>query len=200
MTGAEISDGVLWLEAISGTERSFAVLYDRHRERVFRSAYRKLGAVADAEDVVAMVFLEAWRLRRKVRIVDGSVLPWLLAVTTNTSLNFTRAQRRYRRMLDTLPPSLDEADHAASVEQLVDGEKRTESLRRALRKLSSGDRAVVDMCLIEELPQSVVARALDIPEGTVKSRLHRARRQLARELESDGVLEKDLVDVQEPNR
>lgn len=197
VAGVSDSDGALWLEATSGTERSFAALYDRHRERVFRSAYRKLGSIGDAEEVVAIVFLESWRLRRKVRIVDGSLLPWLLSVTTNTSLNFTRSQRRYRRMLATLPPSPHEPDHSEAIGHLVDGEERSEALRRALRKLSPGDRAVVDTCLVEELPQSIVAKALDIPEGTVKSRLHRARRQLARDLQAYVVFDAEPREFQE---
>ncbi|MGO2750208.1 MAG: RNA polymerase sigma factor [Pseudoclavibacter sp.] len=172
------------------------MLYDRYRVQIFRSAYRKVGSVADAEEVVAIVFLECWRLRNKVRLVEGSVLPWLLSVTTHTSLNFTRSQRRYRRMVDTLPPALDEADHAESTEERLDNSKRCDALRRALCVLSSGDRAVVNLCLVEELPQSIVARALDIPEGTVKSRLHRARRQLVRAVEADVAAERTEIDVQ----
>ncbi|MFC6357059.1 RNA polymerase sigma factor [Luethyella okanaganae] len=59
------SDVALWLEAISGTEASFAALFDRYRTRVFRKAYARVRYVADAEDIVATVFLEAWRSRKK---------------------------------------------------------------------------------------------------------------------------------------
>ncbi|SDS84718.1 RNA polymerase sigma factor [Microterricola viridarii] len=176
------SDAALWLEAVSGTERAFAVIFDRHRARVFRAAYRRVGNVADAEDAVAIVFLEAWRLRKKVRIVDGSLLPWLLTVTTNVTRNLTRAQRRYRRLIGNLPPSPSAEDAAPQIDARIDLHMRGNRLAQALRKLAPADRAVVDLCLVEELPIAAAAAVLGIPAGTVKSRLHRARGQLRTEL------------------
>lgn len=172
------SDAELWLEATSGTEASFSVLYNRHRTRVFRKAYSQVGNVSDAEDVVAVVFLEAWRSRQKVRIVDGSVLPWLLAVTTNATLNNLRSSRRYRRLIAAIPASelvRDPADEAGERLDTVDGAKR---LRDAMLRLSPVERTIVDLCLMEELPMSVVARVLELPVGTVKSRLSRSRQKL----------------------
>jgi RNA polymerase sigma factor (sigma-70 family) len=176
------SDAALWLEAMSGTERAFAVIFDRHRGRVFRTAYHRVGNVADAEDIVAIVFLEAWRLRKKVRIVDGSLLPWLLAVTSNVTFNLARAQRRYRLFTNKLPPSPPVEDPAPQVADRLDQQLRGKRLAEALRKLAPADRAVVDLCLIEELSIASAAAALNIPPGTVKSRLHRARGQLRTEL------------------
>lgn len=75
-------DASLWLAATSGTATAFATLFQRHRPAVFRTAYGKTQSIHDAEDVVATVFLEAWRNKSKVRIVQGSILPWLLATTT----------------------------------------------------------------------------------------------------------------------
>ena len=73
------------------------------RPRVFRKAYGRVRHVADSEDIVAMVFLEAWRNRRRVRVVDGSILPWLLTVITYVSLNLECSNRRYERLLTALP-------------------------------------------------------------------------------------------------
>ncbi|KAA9105850.1 RNA polymerase sigma factor [Microbacterium rhizomatis] len=176
------SDAALWLEAVSGTDRAFVVLFDRYRVRVFRAAYRRTGDVGQAEEAVAIVFFEAWRLRKRVRIVDGSLLPWLLAVTTRVSFNLSRAQRRYARMIAQLPPTLEQTDHAADVDERLDNHERTEALTQAIASLSPGDRAVVELCLVEELPLAAAAAALDVPVGTVKSRLHRARRQLRTKL------------------
>ena len=176
------SDAQLWLQAVSGTEHAFAIIFDRHRSRVFRAAHRRTNNVADSEDIVAMVFLEAWRLRKKVRIVDGSLLPWLISVTTNVTLNATRSERRYRRMLSSLPAPQSEPDHAPRVEQEIDSRERATALVNALTTLAPRDRIVVHMCWIEELPLATAAAALDLPVGTVKSRLHRARRVLRDEL------------------
>ena len=176
MNGDAVSDASLWLEAVAGTESAFAVLFDRHRARIFRKAYSRLRNVHDAEDVVAMVFLEAWRSREKVRIVDGSLLPWLLSVTTYLTLNSDRAARRYRRLLAKLPiaPS---ADPVPDVDDRLDLQERANMLTQALRRLSAVERTVVDLCLVEELSMATVAGVLDVPIGTVKSRLNGARRK-----------------------
>jgi len=177
VNGDAVSDASLWLEAVAGTESAFAVLFDRHRARIFRKAYSRLRNVHDAEDVVAMVFLEAWRSREKVRIVDGSLLPWLLSVTTYLTLNSDRAARRYRRLLAKLPiaPS---ADPVPDVDDRLDSRERADMLTQALRRLSAVERTVVDLCLVEELSMATVAGVLDVPIGTVKSRLYGARRKL----------------------
>lgn len=173
----DVSDAALWLEAVTGTESAFAVLFDRHRARIFRKAYSRVGNVHDAEDVVAMVFMEAWRSREKVRIVDGSVLPWLLSVTTYITLNSDRAARRYRRLLSKLPVS-PPVDPVPEIDDRLDQRELANQLTRALRRLGSAERTVVDLCLVEELSMAAVAGVLDIPIGTVKSRLNSARRKL----------------------
>lgn len=181
------SDAALWLEALSGTEHAFVIIFDRYRARIFRAAYRRTGDIGQAEEAVAIVFLEAWRLRKRVRIVDGSLLPWLLAVTTRVTYNLTRAQRRYSRMIAQLPPPLEQEDHSPHVEERLDGRDRREALRTAIESLSPGDRAVVELCLVEELPMAAAASALNLPIGTVKSRLNRARRQLRTKLEGPDI-------------
>lgn len=176
------SDSALWLAATSGTERAFVTLFDRYRVRIFRAAFRRTNSVGDAEEIVAIVFLEAWRLRKRVRIVDGSLLPWLLTVTAHVTSNLSRSQRRYARMIARLPPPAEHEDHSAHVDELLDGRARSQAIAEALGTLAPGDRAVVELCLIEELSMGDAAAALNLPIGTVKSRLHRARGQLRTKL------------------
>jgi RNA polymerase sigma-70 factor (ECF subfamily) len=172
------SDAALWLEAVSGTERAFVVIFDRYRVRIFRSAYRRVLDVGQAEEAVAIVFLEAWRLRKRVRIVDGSLLPWLLAVTGNVTSNLARSHRRYARMVAQLPPPEDQVNPYAEIDERLDNDEQRRVVAAAIASLAPRDRAVVDLCLVEELPLAEAAAALNLPVGTVKSRLHRARAQL----------------------
>ncbi|KIC56434.1 RNA polymerase sigma factor [Microbacterium hominis] len=181
------SDSALWLEATSGTERAFVTIFDRYRTRIFRAAYRRTGRVGDAEEIVAIVFFEVWRLRKRVRIVDGSLLPWLLAVTAHVTSNLSRSQRRYARMIAQLPLPVEQDDHAPHVDEALDGQVRSRAITAAIGALSPGDRAVVELCLVEELPLAAAAAALNLPIGTVKSRLHRARRQLRTKLEDPDI-------------
>lgn len=182
MVNEDAGDAALWLEATTGTERSFAVLFDRHRRRVFRKAYAVLKSIPDAEDVVAIVFLEAWRNRSKVRIVDGSILPWLLRVTGYVLLNHARSSRRWRRLLAALPEPEEQPDHADIVLDRLDQNAQLHAAHEAMRALSSQERSIIDLCVVEELPVATVAAVLDIPLGTVKSKLHRAREKIRRRI------------------
>lgn len=175
-------DAVLWLEATTGTPAAFGVVYDRHRMRILRKARSLVTTAADAEDVVAIVFLEAWRRRDSVRLVDGSLLPWLLVVTSNVTRNVERSGRRHRRLLAKLPPSTTTVDPAEAAGERIDGERTAMLVDSALGRLTTSERRIVDLCLVEELPMATVASVLDLPVGTVKSRLHRARRKLQHDL------------------
>lgn len=176
------SDAALWLEAVSGTESSFGVVYDRYRRLVFRKAYARVRDVHDAEDVVAMVFLEAWRKRADVRFVDGSLRAWLLVVTVNVTLNRERTNRRYRRLLSKLPAGEHAPDTSTTVHDRIDRHESAAEIQRAMAKLTAAEQRVVELCLVEELPLAAAAAALDVPVGTVKSRLHRAKQRLRVEL------------------
>jgi DNA-directed RNA polymerase specialized sigma24 family protein len=99
----EHDEAQLWSLARGGDALAFAAIFDLHRDRVFRQAVRLLDSGPDAEDVSASAFLELFRRRDDVRIVNGSVLPWLLVTTANLARNSTRARRRYRDFLARLP-------------------------------------------------------------------------------------------------
>lgn len=176
------ADSALWLEATTGTDRSFGILFDRYRTRIFRKAYAQLKSVHDAEDVVAVVFLEAWRSRARVRIVDGSILPWLLTVTNYVLLNHTRSTRRWRRLLSALPEPEVHADHSDQVLDRANQSAQLRAIYDAMSVLTAQERSIIDLCVIEELPIATVSAVLDIPVGTVKSKLHRAREKIRRRI------------------
>lgn len=140
MGNVEKDEDGLWSRSLSGDGEAFGALYDRHRDRVFRHAYRLSGNHHDAEDIMAAAFLELWR-RAKVRIVGGSVVPWLLVTTTNMARNYGRAALRYRRLLDSLPRTEAssgalEPDLVSSPQEMLDQEPRRRhrcGSRRAVR-------------------------------------------------------------------
>jgi len=164
------SDESLWAAARRGDGEAFGVVFDRHRARVLRHALRLVDRPEDAEDVVAVAFLESWRNRGRVRFVDASIAPWLLATATNAARNLRRSSRRHRALLDRLPPPAPARDHA---EDLVDREATA-----ALRALSLDDQRVIVLCVVEGLGVAEAAAVLGIAPGTVKSRLSRAKARL----------------------
>lgn len=172
----EPTDQTLWRRVIVGDGDSFGVIFDRHRSRVRRHAHGLVPNPEDAEDVVAVVFLEAWRRRARVRFVDGSVLPWLLRTATNIAYNHTRSARRYARALARLPVEEHAPDHADSVD---DG-----AAIAATRSLPLPHQEVIVLCVIEGLSPAEAGHVLGVADGTVRSRLSRAKAQLREALPS----------------
>ncbi|MGL3805182.1 RNA polymerase sigma factor [Paeniglutamicibacter sp. R2-26] len=174
----DASDEELWRMVATGDGDAFGVLFDRHRKRVLGHALRIVASAHVAEDVVAMVFYEAWRRRADVRVVNGSMAPWLLVVANNTIRNQTRQQRRYRALLSRLPPPDDSTDIAEDFLEAAQRDIESTSLRNAFTQLKPLDRDVLTLCVVEEFSTRDAAAALGIAEGTVKSRLHRAKTRL----------------------
>jgi len=157
-----------WLQALAGDGDAFARIFDRHKDRIRRHSYGLVESSADAEDVVAVTFFEAWRSRSRVRLVHGSLLPWLLVTATNVARNVSRSSRRYALALSRLPPvtsvELASTDLAAT---------------RALRGLSLDDQRVITLCVLYDFTAVEAAAVLGVAPGTVKSRLSRAKQRLA---------------------
>ena len=168
---ADRADRADWAQAQQGDGEAFGRIFDRHRDRVFRHVLRLVPVLDDADDAVAITFLEAWRRRENARLVEGSLLPWLLVTATKVTQNLNRSSRRHRALLAKLPPEDHAHDHA---DRLEDGLAST-----ALRELPLADRHVITLCVIEGLTDREAALVLNLPVGTVKSRLSRAKRRLA---------------------
>lgn len=171
-----IGEDALWARGQEGDAEAFAGLFDMHHSRVYGRALRLLGDRTDAEDVTAAAFLELWRRRSVVRVVDGSVLPWLLVTTTNLTRNSQRGTRRYRRLLASLPreaPTAHGADVALEEAALADGE-----LAIALRGLPARDAHLVTLVALEDLTIADAAAVLGMTASAAKSRLHRSRARL----------------------
>lgn len=170
-------DGTLWSLALAGDGEAFGILFDRHRDRVFRHVVRLADTRQDAEDIVASAFLELWRRRRDVRLVDGSALPWLLVTGTNAGLNAARGIRRYRSLVTRLPRAdlaFDPADVLADAGALgVD-----ERLQEALADLGEGDHRLLSLVVLDGYSLTDAAEQLGLSVSAAKSRLHRTRAQL----------------------
>lgn len=186
---APLGDAALWTCVLHDDADAFGALFDRHHARVHRHALRWAESRQDAEDLVAAVFLEAWRRRDTVPIVDGSVLPWLLATANNLRRNAQRSGRRGHRAAERLRGVTATAtpDHAEDVAERVDAQRRLRAVRRAFDRLDPVAQDVLTLCVLEGQSTASAAAVLCRPVGTVKSRLSRARAQLRRAVEdADG--------------
>jgi RNA polymerase sigma factor (sigma-70 family) len=179
----ELTDAALWERAAAGETSAFGTIFERHATPVYNYCFRRTGNWAQAEELTAIVFLEAWRRRTQVRLERENALPWLLGVATNLLRNLRRSQRRHRAALERLPRERV-ADFADDVDARLDDERQMRATLRALEKLPRADQDVLALCVWEELTYEQAALALGIPVGTVRSRLSRARARL-RELRSN---------------
>jgi RNA polymerase sigma-70 factor (ECF subfamily) len=165
---------------------AFGRLFDRHVQAVYGFCARRCANLALAEDLTSATFLEAWRHRRHAPLEDDErARPWLLGVANNVVRNALRGRRREDVALGRLPAPAT----APAAEDDAAARATTEAgLRRALEAiagLADGERDVVMLVLWSELSYEDAAVALDIPLGTVRSRLARARSKLQGTLGDD---------------
>jgi RNA polymerase sigma-70 factor (ECF subfamily) len=148
------------------------------RERSLREARRIVGNQEDAEEAVQEALTRAWRARSRT---DGIESPtaWLLQITRNESLRVL--ERRARLRTRELPEGsvAEPCAEDRQIEQLVSHAPT----RQALHRLDPGERTLLLLRYGEDLTQPELARRLDLPEGTVKVRLHRIRKRFAEALE-----------------
>jgi RNA polymerase sigma factor (sigma-70 family) len=165
-------DSVAIAQSLNVPER-FAVLFDRHAPYIHRYVARRLGDHA-ADDVVAETFLAAFRKRAKYDLSRPDARPWLYGIATN--LIGTQRRREVRELrLRALSAVAAEPLPEERVAARVSAQARRPQLAAALAALAPPDRDVLLLIAWEQLSYDEVARALDIPTGTVRSRLHRAR-------------------------
>jgi RNA polymerase sigma-70 factor (ECF subfamily) len=171
-------DSVLWQRTSAGDADAFTTLFERHATAIYNYCFRRVGDWSVAEDLLSIVFLEAWRRRRK-RLPPGKVLPWLYGIATNVVRNRRRSERRYRAALARVPlprPELDFRDDA--IERIHD-ECRMALALELLAALPRQQQDVVVLCEWSDLSYEDAAFSLGVPVGTVRSRLSRARQALA---------------------
>lgn len=177
-------DELLWSALVAGDPDGLSGLFDRHARAVYNFAFRRSGSWSAAEEVVQATFVTVWR-RSVAQTLPGldhpTALPWLLGVADLESRNQQRSSLRRRRLRDRVhllegrPSGADVADEVSS---RLDDERRMADLRRAVALLPPHERVVVELVTWAGLTTAEAATTLGVAEGTVKSRMARARNRL----------------------
>lgn len=172
-----LDDAALLTAAGEGDRDAFGVLYDRHVRAVYWQAFRVVRDADTAEDVTQETFVVAWRRLRTIRLVDGSVLPWLLVTSRQVGLNTARkAARRRTTELDQDPPS------ALDVETTVEAELARVEIDAAVAALGELDQRLYALCVDGDHSYEQAARDLGVTHAVVRNRLHRLRARLRADL------------------
>lgn len=178
--------------AKQGDEESFAALVEQNQGRIYNLALRMTGNPDDALELCQEAFLNAWKGLGKFQ-GDSSFATWLYRLTSNVCIDFLRKEKRRAALSMTV--SLDDEEEARQAElpderfsPHVEAERRErrETLRAGLSTLSEEHRKVLILRELEGLSYSEIAQVLGLEEGTVKSRIARARLALRNYLKKQG--------------
>ncbi len=185
---AEVDQDLPLIERVAqGDAESFAILVERHGERLARLCQRMLGNAEEARDAVQEVLLKAYRNAGRYR-PRGKVYTWLYRIAVNHCLNRLRRRKVVRFLSFAEVPrvaekglTFDPPDAAPDAARRLDSRRRWQRTRRMIDGLPAGQRAVLVLARFEGLSYRQIAAVLEITESAVESRLHRAMTRLRKE-------------------
>jgi RNA polymerase sigma-70 factor (ECF subfamily) len=186
----KVSDRELVLHLQDGSLEALGALYDRHRRLVYRTALAITSDTDSAADLLQDVFL---RLHRFARNIDPSrpLEPWLYRMTTNLAYDWVKRRKRWPRPLDDLAEWLVGTGKNPPYEA-VERNDEWRQVQKAIADLPLTQRIVVALYYLNDLSLQEIADVLDVPVGTVKSRLYYGRLALKRSLGLDKEMMQDF--------
>lgn len=162
----------------------------RHTRRVYNLCYRFTGNRAESEDLSQEVFLRIYKTIGSYRSAHGGFATWMTSVTRNLLIDHYRRTRRDRltdSLDDAMPVIENKESSARRPDQYAMLGELSEQVQSALRRVSPELREAVILRDLQGLEYQEIQQVLQVPEGTVKSRINRGRIELARVLEQMGV-------------
>jgi RNA polymerase sigma-70 factor (ECF subfamily) len=175
---------------LGGEQGAWEDLVKLYTKRVYGICYRFTGRDNEAQDLTQDVFLRVFKTLGSFRAGEGSFVVWLTRLTRNLLVDHYR-RSKHDRVTDTIEDKLmileERTAQSSRTDGLLAGREAGELLQAALQKLSPELREAVILRDLQEMEYREIARVLDVPEGTVKSRLNRGRAELAKVLKRNKV-------------
>ena len=169
---------------LGGDEAAWEELVRQHTRQVYGLCFRFTNSGQEAQDLTQEVFLRVFKTIKTFRSTEGSFGTWLARVTRNLLIDHYRRTRQ-QRVTDSIEDQLPVLEQVGTAgagrpDQALAGREASEILQVTLQKLSPDLREAVILRDLQEMEYREIAEVLDIPEGTVKSRINRGRAELAR--------------------
>ena len=177
------ADAQLVEQCLRGEEAAWEDLVRTHSRRVYGVCYRFTGKDSEAQDLTQEVFMRVFKTLKSFRSGEGSFVVWLNRLTRNLLIDHyrrTRSDRATESIEDQLTQFEETTALTGRADSMLAGREASELLQAALQRLSPELRETVILRDVEELEYREIAQVLNVPEGTVKSRLNRGRAELAR--------------------
>lgn len=184
-----LSTRELVIDLQAGNHESLGPLYDRFNKLVFRTALGITGDPEAAADLMQEAFLRLHRFADKVD-VDRPLEPWLARVTANLSYTYVR-RRRWQQPIEDIAEWFA-GEKKEMPHQLAETAEENQRIHKAILSLPLHQRGVVVMYYINDMSLQEISESLEVPVGTVKSRLHFGRRVLKRQLGLQGDLHPEV--------
>ena len=189
-----MQDDGLIRKAAAQDEAAFEQLVLRYQKPVYNLCFRMAGNTEDALDLSQEVFLKLWRTLAQYQF-DAAFTTWLYRLTQNVCIDFLRRRKRQQHVSLTVCDDADESrelsvpDPQPLPEEQVLFDEKQQAVRTAMNALPAAFREILELRVVRQLPYEQIAQIMDLPVGTVKSRLARARIQLKKELQAGNFFE-----------
>lgn len=184
------TEGILVERCLNGEQGAWEELVKLYTKRVYAICYRFTSSDNEAQDLTQDVFLRVFKTLGSFRAGEGSFVVWLTRLTRNLLVDHYRRSKN-ERVTDAIDDKLavleEKTAQYSRTEGLLAGREAGELLQAGLQKLSPELREAVILRDLQELEYREIAHVLNVPEGTVKSRLNRGRAELARVLRRNKV-------------
>ena len=178
----EPSDGECARRAQAGDRTAYSILVRRHQAALHRHLSRMVGSGEDALDLTQEAFVRAWQALPQWE-PDAQFRTWLFRIASNAALDVLR--RRATVRFEPLDETFESADPGAGPERLAQAAQELRRLEAALARLAPEHREILLLREVEDMSYEEIGRVLGIAEGTVKSRIARARAALIVETGKD---------------
>ncbi len=177
-----IDERTLVQRAIARDREAFAALYDRHVVRVYRHIYYMVGNPAEAEDLTAQAFLQAWEAVPRYQIRGAPFVSWLLRIAHNLGVSHLRSRKEGTELPETL------VDHSrdGNPEEVLQRRAEAERVREAILRLRDEQRQVIMLRFVEDLEYPEVARIVGKSVAAVRVIQHRALNALRKQMRPGG--------------
>jgi RNA polymerase sigma-70 factor (ECF subfamily) len=166
--GATLAD--LLRRSARGDEAAFAALYDATSRRLFGLVLRIVRDHAMSEEVTQEVYLDVWRHSARFDAQRGSAISWLMTIAHRTAVDRVRASEASRRRDDAHATTHQDVEFDTTAES-AQASLEAQRVRRALTTLTDAQRSAVELAYLGGYTHTEVARLLDLPLGTAKTRI-----------------------------
>lgn len=178
----DLDERALVRRAIARDRDAFGALYDRHVVRVYRHIYYMVGNAAEAEDLSAQAFLQAWEAIHRYQMRGAPFVSWLLRIAHNLGVSHLRSKRDSSELPETL---VDHSRHG-NPEEVLQRQVEADRVRQAIMRLRDEQRQVIMLRFIEDLEYREVAEIVGKSVAAVRVIQHRALHALRKQMRQDG--------------